>query len=79
LLLPTLTTKRIEKMAKIMVYPTKASALNVPHPIDHKVKVGGSLWEYDGETCRGLVDGWITDDPAKQWTPDKENAEETTK
>lgn len=58
-------------MPKIMVYPATAAALNVPHPVDGKVKVGGSMWEHDGETCRGLVDGWLTDDPEKQWTQEK--------
>jgi len=66
-------------MAKIMIYPTKAGALNVIHPMDGKTKVGGTLWEYDGETCRGLVDGWITDDPAKQWKPGEKEAEEAGK
>ena len=57
-------------MSKIMIYPTKASALNVSHPTDGKPKVGGCLWEYDGPTCTGLRDGWITDDPEKQWHPE---------
>jgi hypothetical protein len=72
-------TKRIEKMPKIMIYPAKAEALNVRHHIDGKPKAGGSLWEHDGETCTGLRDGWITDDPGKQWTPDKANDEEAPK
>jgi hypothetical protein len=63
-------------MAKIMVYPAKAAALNVSHPIDGRVKVGGCLWEYDGPTCSGIVDGWLTDDPEKQWHPDDEKPEE---
>lgn len=63
-------------MSKIMVYPTKASALNVKHSIDGKPKVGGCMWEYDGETCTALRDGYMTDDPEKQWTPeDKTEAE----
>jgi hypothetical protein len=58
-------------MPKIMVYPATAAAMNVHHHIDGKPKVGGCLWEHDGETCRALVDGWMTEDPEKQWTPEK--------
>jgi len=57
-------------MPKIMVFPTKPESMNVHHPMDGKLKVGGSLWEYDGETCNGIVGGWLTDDPEKQWHPD---------
>jgi hypothetical protein len=66
-------------MPKIMVYPASAAALNCPHTIDGPPKIGGSMWEYDGETCRALVEGHMTEDPAKQWKPNGAKAEEAKK
>jgi hypothetical protein len=47
-------------MAKITVYPTKASALNIKHPIDGQLKAAGSQWENDGFTARMLSDKAVT-------------------
>ena len=49
----------------IKVYPTKASALNVHHPIAGKPMVEGVDWPYDTFTCRRLTDGSFTEDPNK--------------
>lgn len=61
----------------IKVYPTKASALNVHHPIaGKKHNSEGVIWPYDVFTCRRLTDGSFTDDPAKAF---KAAAEATEK
>ena len=49
-------------MAKIRVYPAKASALNLRHPIDGKLGATGGEWTEDGFTARLLTDGAITRD-----------------
>ena len=54
-------------MAKIRVFPTKASALNVRHGVDGTISMGGSMWEQDGFTSRLITDGILTIDPAKGW------------
>lgn len=56
-------------MTKIIVYPTKASALNVKHDTDGPLRATGSQWELDGYTSRLLVDGILTRDPAKAYAP----------
>jgi hypothetical protein len=56
-------------VAKIKVWPTKASALNVAHPIDGKPKADGAMWEQDGFTARMLSDGIMTRDEGKAFKP----------
>ncbi len=53
----------------IKVYPTKAASLNLVHPIDGRLKVGGSFWTYDGFTCRCLTDNAVTEEEAKAYVP----------
>lgn len=52
-------------MTKITVYPVKAGALNIKHPIDGPLQATGSDWEIDGFTARMLTDQAITKDKAK--------------
>jgi len=54
-------------MAKITVYPTKASALNVKHPTEGQLKIDGSSWTLDGFTSRLISDGILTEEPAKAY------------
>lgn len=53
----------------VKVFPTKATALNVRHPIAGAAKVEGSDWPYDVFTCSRLADGSFTDDPKKAFKP----------
>jgi hypothetical protein len=57
------------------VYPTKASALNVNHPIAGKPLIEGADWPYDTFTCRRLTDGSFTEDAAKAYKPPAAPAE----
>jgi hypothetical protein len=41
----------------MIVYPMKATALNVVHPCGVPLKPEGSEWPYDGFTCRMIVQG----------------------
>jgi hypothetical protein len=54
-------------MPKVMLWPTKANAMNVRHPSDGLPKIDGCLWENDGFTARMLTDGIFTLDRAKAW------------
>lgn len=54
------------------LYPTKASALNVHHPIAGKPRVEGVDWPYDVFTCRRISDGSFTEDEAKAYKPPPE-------
>jgi hypothetical protein len=54
-------------MPKIKIYPRKASALNVRHPIDGALRPAGSLWEDDGFTARMLTDRAVTTEEAAAW------------
>ena len=56
---------------KVKVYPTKASALNVTHPIDGRLVAAGSQWEDDGFTARMLSDGIVTLTPPVSPAPAK--------
>jgi hypothetical protein len=56
-------------MAKVKVYPKKASALNVKHPIDGQLKLEGSMWEQDGFTGRRLIEGAVTLNPDEVFKP----------
>jgi hypothetical protein len=51
------------------VYPAKASALNVHHPIAGKPHVDGTDWPYDVFTMRRLSDGSFTEDSKKAYKP----------
>jgi hypothetical protein len=55
----------------VKVFPTKATALNVRHPIAGAAKLEGADWPYDVFTCSRLADGSFTDDPKKAFKPDK--------
>jgi hypothetical protein len=63
----------------IKVYPTKASALNVHHPIAGKPSSDGVDWPYDTFTCRRLMDGSFSDDPAQAFKQVPEITEKFTK
>jgi hypothetical protein len=57
-------------MSKVKVYATKASALNLKHPVGLvQLVLGGSMWEQDGFTFRRLQDGAVTRDPAQEYKP----------
>lgn len=45
---------------KVTVYATHPNALNIRHPTDGPLKVGGSNWELDGFTCTMIADGAVT-------------------
>jgi hypothetical protein len=53
----------------VKVFPTKATALNVWHPIAGKAKPEGAEWPYDVFTCSRLADGSFTDDPKQAFKP----------
>jgi hypothetical protein len=57
----------------VKVYPAKASALNVNHPIGGKPRLEGTEWPYDVFTCRRLSDGSFTDDASKAYKPTSES------
>jgi hypothetical protein len=44
---------------RIKVLPGHENARGLLHPIDGELKDEGSLWTYDGFTCRLLTDGDI--------------------
>jgi hypothetical protein len=46
---------------KIRVKPTHPNVLNVPHPVDGKLKPEGGLWENDSFTARMLADGAVVE------------------
>jgi hypothetical protein len=56
------------------LYPTKASALNVHHPIAGKPLIEGVDWPYDVFTCRRISDGSFTEDETKAYKPPPEEA-----
>lgn len=64
-------------MAKITVYPTKESALNIRHPSDGPLKLAGSQWEQDGFTARMLTDGAVTRDKDAAFKSTKEPVDPT--
>jgi len=51
------------------VYPTKASALNVKHPLGHPITIAGAEWPEDGFTFRMLAQGIFTEDPTLVYRP----------
>jgi hypothetical protein len=57
------------------IYPTKASALNVHHPIAGAPRMEGVEWPYDAFTCSRLTDGSFTEDEAKAYKPSPAGAE----
>jgi hypothetical protein len=56
------------------VYPTKAGALNVHHPVAGAPRVEGVEWPYDVFTMRRLSDGSFTEDASKAYKPSFEAA-----
>jgi hypothetical protein len=58
----------------VKVFPTKASALNVRHPISGAAKIEGADWPYDVFTCSRLSDGSFTDDPKKAFKAASDSA-----
>ena len=52
---------------RIKVYPLKRNSLNIVHPDGTKLKVSGSMWVYDGFTCRMLANSLVTLDEASGW------------
>jgi hypothetical protein len=53
----------------IKIYPAKASALKVHHPIAGAPHSDGRDWPYDVFTCRRLSDGSFTEDASKAFRP----------
>ena len=44
---------------RIAVLPAAPAYVGLAHPIDGPLKESGSLWTYDGFTCRLLTEGAI--------------------
>jgi hypothetical protein len=57
------------------IYPTKASALNVHHPLAGAPRLEGVDWPYDAFTCSRLTDGSFTEDETKAYKPPPASAE----
>jgi hypothetical protein len=64
-------------MAKITVYPTKESALNIKHPSSGLLKLEGSQWEMDGFTARMLCDEAVTQVKERAFKSTKEPVDPT--
>lgn len=54
---------------RIAVLASAPAYVGLKHPIDGPLKETGSLWTYDGFTCRMLVDGVIVREPSAQAPP----------
>ena len=52
-----------ERIAVLPAAPAYVGVLK--HPIDGPLKAEGSLWTYDGFTCRMLTDGAIMREPVE--------------
>lgn len=51
---------------RIAVLPAAPAYVGLKHPIDGKLAEGGSLWSYDGFTCRLLTEGAILRKPKEE-------------